>query len=91
MKTQRGHSAGVNIRTVTGKIITGPQPRQAEICWANFVATMSSIVVGARLYNAIKKLMNLHLISVEHTGLSRSSRNQSGRSALRASFFFRST
>src|SRR5882724_9592555 len=49
MKTHRGHSAGVNIRKTTGKIITGPQPRQAEICWAYFPGTMFSFVVGARL------------------------------------------
>jgi hypothetical protein len=29
MKTQRGHDAGVNMRTAIGKTMTGPQPRHA--------------------------------------------------------------
>src|SRR5258706_309548 len=37
MKTQRGHDAGVNMRTATGKIMTGPQPRHAVTgCGASF-------------------------------------------------------
>jgi hypothetical protein len=31
MKTQRGHAAGVNIRTAAGKRRIGPQPRQGDI------------------------------------------------------------
>ena len=49
MKTQRGHSAGVNIRTATGKIMIGPQPRQAEICCGALLVSIFSIAGCRRL------------------------------------------
>jgi len=46
MKTQRGHAAGVKIRTATGNRRIGPQPRQGDIGWpSSFGSTVSVLEV----------------------------------------------